>query len=481
MSAGMTMSYSEPVSPEPVPLESSSPESLSRKDFPDGFAWGVATSSYQIEGATTAGGRGPSIWDTFAATPGRVVDGDTGDVAVEHYDRYRDDVALMARLGVEAYRFSIAWPRVQPTGTGPANPAGIGFYDRLVDTLLEHGITPWATLYHWDLPQTLEDAGGWPARDTAHRFADYAGHVADALGDRVAHFITLNEPWCSAFLGYGSGRHAPGRADPADALAASHHLLLGHGLAVQQLREKAPGAQVGITLNLYPVQGAHDGPGTADAVRRVDGLHNRWFLDPVLRGTYPKDVVEDVAHLTDLAFVHDDDLATISAPLDFLGVNYYTRHVVVPGAFPGAAEVGFVQRGLPTTAMGWEVDAEGLFDILTRVTRDYGDLPLVLTENGAAFDDEVAPDGHVHDAERVRYLRSHLASARRALDDGMPLRGYFAWSLMDNFEWAEGYAKRFGLVHVDFTTQTRTVKDSGHWYAGFLAGTGDRGSREGPT
>jgi beta-glucosidase len=443
---------------------------MSRSDFPDDFAWGVATSSYQIEGATAEGGRGRSIWDTFAATPGRVVDGDNGDVAVEHFHRYEQDVALMADLGVDAYRFSIAWPRLQPTGSGPVNQAGVDFYSRLVDTLMERGITPWATLYHWDLPQTLEDAGGWPARDTAYRFAEYAGHVADALGDRVKHFITLNEPWCSAFLGYGSGRHAPGRADGADALAAAHHLMLGHGLAVQQLRERVPDAQVGITLNLYPVAGVHDGHGVDDAVRRIDGLSNRWFLDPVLRGAYPKDVVEDVAHVSDLGFVADRDLETTAAPLDFLGVNYYTRHIVGPGAFPGSGVVDFADRGLPTTAMGWEVDSDGLFDILTRVTRDYGDLPLVMTENGAAFDDVLGADGLVHDPLRIDFLASHLEAAGRAVAAGVPLRGYFAWSLMDNFEWAEGYARRFGIVHVDFETQVRTVKDSGRWYAAFLAG-----------
>ncbi|GAB3436149.1 GH1 family beta-glucosidase [Phycicoccus ginsengisoli] len=443
---------------------------LSRSDFPEDFTWGVATSSYQIEGATKEDGRGPSIWDTFSGTPGRVVDGDTGEVAVEHFHRYEQDVALMADLGVEAYRFSVAWPRVQPTGSGPVNAAGLDFYDRLVDTLLARGITPWATLYHWDLPQPLEDGGGWPVRDTAERFAEYAGHVATALGDRVGHFITLNEPWCSAFLGYGSGRHAPGRSDPADALAAAHHLLLGHGLAVESVRAAAPAAQVGITLNLYPVQGAHDGHGVEDAVRRVDGLANRWFLDPVLRAAYPKDVVEDVRHLSDLSFVRDGDLERIAAPLDFLGVNYYTRHVVVPGAFPGTVAVDFQGRGLPRTAMGWEVDPDGLFDILTRVTRDYGELPLVMTENGAAFDD-VVDGGRVHDEERVSFLRDHLDAGRRALAAGVPLAGYFAWSLMDNFEWGEGYAKRFGLVHVDFTTQERTVKDSGRWYSQFLTGT----------
>ena len=442
---------------------------LSRSDFPEGFTWGVATSSYQIEGATREGGRGPSIWDTFSATPGRVVGGDSGEVAVEHLHRYEQDVDLMASLGVDAYRFSVAWPRVQPTGSGAVNAEGIAFYDRLVDTLLARGITPWATLYHWDLPQPLEDAGVWPVRDTALRFAEYAAHVAAALGDRVGHFITLNEPWCSAFLGYGSGRHAPGRSDQAAALAASHHLLLGHGLAVAALRAQAPRAEVGITLNLYPVAPAHDGHGTQDVVRRVDGLSNRWFLDPVLRGSYPQDVVDDVAHLTDLSFVRAGDLAVTSAPLDFLGVNYYTRHVVAPGALPGTGEVDFVSRGLPTTALGWEVDPEGLSDILLRVTRDYGDIPLVVTENGAAFDD-VLVDGEVHDTERVDFLRGHLEAGAKAIAGGVPLRGYFAWSLMDNFEWAEGYAKRFGIVHDDFDTQVRTVKDSGHWYAAFLAG-----------
>jgi beta-glucosidase len=444
---------------------------LARSTFPEGFAFGVATSAYQIEGAVSEGGRGPSIWDTFSATPGRTAGGDSGETAVDHYHRFRDDVALMADLGVDAYRFSVAWPRVQPDGTGRPNPRGLDFYSRLVDELLERGITPWATLYHWDLPQPLEDAGGWPVRDTAYRFAEYAGYVADALGDRVRHLITLNEPWCSAFLGYGSGVHAPGRADPAAALAASHHLLLGHGLAVPELRSRIPDARAGITLNLYPVAAAHDGHGTEAAVRRIDGLSNRWFLDPVLRGSYPKDVVEDVAHVSDLAFVRDGDTEVISAPLDFLGVNYYSRHVVSPGPFPGSASVSFSRRGLPTTAMGWEIDADGLFDILTRVTRDYGDIPLVMTENGAAFDDSLV-DGRVADRDRVDFLASHLLAGARAIEAGVPLEGYFAWSLMDNFEWAEGYAKRFGIVHVDFETQQRTVKDSGRWYAAFLAGGG---------
>jgi beta-glucosidase len=430
------------------------------------FVWGAATAAYQIEGAAQEDGRMPSIWDTYSRTPGRVLNGETGDVATDHYHRWPEDVETMSGLGLRAYRFSIAWPRIH-------DQRGIDFYSRLVDALLERGIAPVATLYHWDLPQSLEDAGGWPVRDTALRFAEYAERIGAALGDRVHTWTTLNEPWCSAFLGYGSGRHAPGRTDPVGALAASHHLLLGHGLAVAELRSRVPDAQVGITLNLYPVEAA-EGRRGEDAVRRIDGLSNRWFLDPVLRGTYPKDVVEDVAHLTDLSFVQDGDLERVSTPLDFLGVNYYTRHVVAPGAYPGSAGVEFVSRGLPTTALGWEIDPEGLQDILTRVTSDYGDLPLVLTENGAAFDD-VLLDGRVHDPERVEFLRSHLDACRRAVLAGVPLRGYFAWSLLDNFEWAEGYAKRFGIVHVDFQTQVRTVKDSGLWYAGFLAGSDEPG------
>jgi beta-glucosidase len=450
-------------------MTATAPLPVDASGLPSGFRFGAATAAYQIEGAVREDGRGESIWDRFSHRMG----GDTGDIACDHYHRWAEDLDLMVALGLESYRFSIAWPRVQPSGSGPVNRPGLDFYSRLVDGLLERGVKPVATLYHWDLPQPLEDAGGWPARDTAYRFAEYAGHVADALGDRVKHFITLNEPWCSAFLGYGSGRHAPGRTDPVGALAASHHLLLGHGLAVAELRSRVPDAQVGITLNLYPVEAA-EGRRGEDAVRRIDGLSNRWFLDPVLRGTYPKDVVEDVAHLTDLSFVQDGDLERVSTPLDFLGVNYYTRHVVAPGAYPGSAGVEFVSRGLPTTALGWEIDPEGLQDILTRVTSDYGDLPLVLTENGAAFDD-VLLDGRVHDPERVEFLRSHLDACRRAVLAGVPLRGYFAWSLLDNFEWAEGYAKRFGIVHVDFQTQVRTVKDSGLWYAGFLAGSDEPG------
>jgi beta-glucosidase len=382
----------------------------------------------------------------------------------------------MAELGLSAYRFSVSWPRVQPTGRGPADPRGLDFYSRLVDGLLERGIEPWLTLYHWDLPQALEDAGGWPVRDTAGWFADYAALVHGALGDRVRVWTTLNEPWCSAFLGYGSGEHAPGRQDPAAAVRAGHHLLLGHGLAAQVLR--AVGAEVALSLNLYPVQPA--GPDDADAARRIDGLQNRFFLDPLLRGAYPADVVADLAPVTDLGFVEPGDLAIIGQPLDALGVNYYSRHVVkagsgeprpgpagrlLPTPHSGADDIGFADAGTQRTAMGWEIHAAGLTEVLTRVATEYAAPPLYVTENGAAFADTVTADGRVHDRERTAYLAAHLCACRDAVAAGVDLRGYFVWSLLDNFEWAWGYDMRFGVVHVDFATQQRRLKDSALWYA----------------
>ncbi|MGC4766468.1 GH1 family beta-glucosidase [Micromonospora sp. DT46] len=446
--------------------------------FPPGFLWGAATAAYQIEGAAAEGGRTPSIWDTFSHTPGRVVEGHTGDVACDHYHRLGSDVALMAELGLKSYRFSVSWPRVQPGGTGPANAEGLDFYRRLVDELLGHGIEPWLTLYHWDLPQPLEDVGGWPARDTAARFADYATLVADALGDRVRYWTTLNEPWCSAFLGYGSGVHAPGRSDGADAVRAGHHLMLGHGLAVQALRAARPTAEVGVTVNLYPVTPASEAPADVDAARRIDGLANRFFLDPLLRGSYPADLMADLAKVTDFGHVRDGDLATISTPLDVVGVNYYSRHVVAapdpdaepepywraPSCWPGSEDVRFVTRGVPVTDMNWEIDAPGLVETLRRVHEEYTDLPLYVTENGSAFVDEVV-DGQVDDADRLAYFDAHLRAAHEAIEAGVPLRGYFAWSLMDNFEWAWGYTKRFGMVHVDYDSQVRIPKSSARWYA----------------
>ncbi len=436
--------------------------------FPEDFCWGVATSSYQIEGAVAEDGRTPSVWDTFVRQSGRVNGGDTGDQAIDHYHRWSDDIDLMAGLGLDAYRFSTAWPRIQPDGRGSGNAAGIAFYDRLVDRLLEKGITPWVTLYHWDLPEALEQAGGWPVRETAEHFADYAEIVAEALGDRVKHWITLNEPWCAAYLGYASGIHAPGRTEPAAAVAASHHLMLGHGLAVQRLRDIVPDAEVGVTLNLYPVTPLDDSGRHDDAVRRIDGLMNRWFLDPTLTGSYPKDVLVDLAAVTDASFIHDGDLATIHQPLDFLGVNYYTRHVVGAGLWPGSADVRFqTENGKQQTVSGWDIDPQGLVDVLTRLQRDYPAIPIHLTENGAAFDDIVS-EGVVHDQDRIAFLDGHLQSIAVARSLGVDVRGYFAWSLFDNFEWAEGYAHRFGLVHVDYDTQVRTLKDSAHWYANLI-------------
>lgn len=438
-----------------------------RADFPRDFRFGVATAAYQIEGAVTAGGRVPSIWDTFTATPGAIEHGDTGEQACDHYHRYAEDVALMRGLGIDAYRFSIAWPRIVAPGGRP-NSAGIAFYDRLLDELLAAGITPWATLYHWDLPQSLEEEGGWAARDTAYRFAEYAGVAAEAFGDRISHWITLNEPWVSSFLGYASGMHAPGRTDHAAALAAAHHLMLGHGLALQSLRAARPEVHVGITLNLTHVEGPDDRPLHAEAIRRADAIANRIFLDPLLRGRYPADLLSDTAHVTDHSYVHEGDLEIVSGTIDFLGVNYYSPLVVTSGAYPGSAAIGIVDRHRARSGMGWEIDPGGLTKTLTRLTRDYGPLPLVVTENGSAWPDVVSDDGAVHDPDRTAYLVAHLRACLDALAEGVDLRGYFAWSLMDNFEWSHGYAQRFGLVHIDFATQRRTRKDSGDWYAGFL-------------
>ena len=451
--------------PQLAPADSVS--ALARR-FPTDFVWGAATAAYQIEGAPHEHGRTPSIWDTFSATPGRVRNGDTGLVACDHVHRYREDVALMRELGLGAYRFSVSWPRILPDGGGLANRAGLDFYDRLVDELLTAGITPWVTLYHWDLPQSLEDSGGWPARETADRFAELAAATAFALGDRVKHWITLNEPWCSAFLGYGSGLHAPGRSEGDASVAAAHHLMLGHGLAVDAIRSVAPQAQVGVTLNLYPVTPYDDRPSSLDAARRIDGLHNRWFLDPIFRGEYPADVVADLGPLMADDLVRDGDLATIATPLDFVGVNYYTRHNVRGSAYPGSNDAEFVGRGLARTASDWEVDPDGMTEVLTRVTRDYTPLPIYVTENGSAWPDRIGADGSVDDPERLAFLNDHLAASARAIEDGANVAGYFAWSLLDNFEWAEGYAMRFGLVHVDFASQRRTTKASGHWYSGLM-------------
>ncbi|WP_225440412.1 GH1 family beta-glucosidase [Amycolatopsis eburnea] len=444
--------------------------------FPPGFVWGAATAAFQVEGATTADGRTDSVWDVFARRPGAVVGGDTGDPAADHYRRYAEDVALMRRLGLGAYRFSLAWPRVRPDG-GEPNAAGLAFYDRLVDCLLEAGVQPWATLYHWDLPQALEEKGGWTSRDTAYRFAEYAESVVERLGDRVASWSTLNEPWCAAMLGYAGGIHAPGRTDHSAAVAATHHLLLGHGLAMDVIRRHAPGVPAGITLNLYPVA-AHDPANVADvaAARRIDGLQNRLFLDPVLRGGYPDDLVTDLAPFGLGDVVRDEDAAVIAAHVDWLGVNYYRDYRVagrpVEGSEPagpewvGAGDVHFVpDPAAPRTDSGWEVQPAGLTESLLQVHRGYRRVPLYITENGAAYPDVIGDGGDIVDTDRVAFLDSHLRAAHDALAAGVDLRGYFYWSLLDNFEWAEGYAKRFGLVHVDYETQVRTMKRSAQWYS----------------
>lgn len=456
--------------------------------FPDGFLWGSATASYQIEGAAKEGGRGPSIWDTFSHTPGKTLNGDTGDIADDHYHRWQDDLGHIAGLGLGAYRFSTAWPRVQPGGSGPVNREGLDFYSRLVDGLLERGVKPVLTLYHWDLPQDLEDAGGWATRDTAYRFAEYAEFMARELGDRVDTWTTLNEPWCSAYLGYASGAHAPGRAEPAAALAAVHHLNLAHGLAVQAVRSVLPSARASVTLNLHVIRPADpSSEADLDAVRRVDALANRAFTGPLLSGAYPADLFEDTAHVTDWSFVQAGDEEIAHQPLDILGVNYYSTALarrwdgVSPRAeddghddalgspWVGADDVEFVRPEGPYTAMGWNIEPSGLTELLLRLRDEHPEQPLMITENGAAFADTVSPDGAVHDPLRIDYISRHLSAVGDAIDQGADVRGYFAWSLLDNFEWSYGYERRFGLIRVDYDTQQRTWKDSAHWYQGVVA------------
>ncbi|WP_368497802.1 glycoside hydrolase family 1 protein [Herbiconiux sp. A18JL235] len=464
--------------------------------FPPGFLWGSATAAAQIEGAAFEDGKEASVWDTFARVPGAVLNGDTLDVAVDHYHRVPEDVALMKALGLHSYRFSTSWARIRPADRY-TNQAGLDFYSKLVDELLGAGILPWLTLYHWDLPQALEEQGGWANRDTAHRFAEYAEVVYDALGDRVEHWTTFNEPFCSSLLGYASGVHAPGRQEPAAAIAAVHHQHLGHGLAVARLREL--GAQnLGITLNLTnAVPADPNDPVDLDAARRLDSLNNRIFLDPLLRGEYPADVVDDLAAVgIDLStggpLVQEGDLEIIAQPLDFLGVNHYhddqvsghpieqpadpsvvpvDPHAVAGGLpakspFVGSEFLTFPLRGLPLTGMGWEVHPAGLRTLLVRLGHEYDTLPpLYVTENGAAYDDEVAADGAIHDVERTAYIRDHIEAVSEAIADGADVRGYFVWSLLDNFEWAWGYGKRFGIVRVDYDTLVRTPKDSAKAYA----------------
>jgi beta-glucosidase len=462
--------------------------------FPEGFSWGTATAAYQIEGAARMDGRGLSVWDTFSRVPGNVRGGDTGDIACDSYHRYREDVALMASLGVNAYRFSISWPRVLPGGRGVVNQKGLDYYRALLDQLGEHGITPAATLYHWDLPQELQDEGGWAVRSTAQRFADYAATIAEELGDRVTRWITVNEPQVVANHGYRTGEHAPGVRDAAQAAAATHHLLLGHGLAAQALRDRsANGTQVGITLDLHPIRtlgrsrpdgagpdrpdaGGESSPEALEQARMIrDAELNGLYLEPVLHGRYPAQA-RDIMLPPD-SLVADGDMEIISQPIDFLGINYYAPHYLragdpddlrrgerpVPGGMPGVVE--YSPGWLDRTAMGWLVDPDRLYELLISLSKDAPGLPLYITENGCAAEDYVNPLGEVNDSERVSYLHQHLEAAARAIRDGASLAGYFVWSLLDNFEWGWGYQKRFGIVFVDFGTQRRILKSSARFYS----------------
>ncbi|WP_282838205.1 GH1 family beta-glucosidase [Microbacterium flavum] len=468
--------------------------------FAPDFLFGAATAAFQIEGAAFEDGRTASIWDTFCRVPGAVMGADNGDVACDHYHRHTTDVALMKELGLDTYRFSVSWSRVRPDG-GPVNQKGLDFYKRLVDELRENGILPWLTLYHWDLPQAIEDRGGWTVRSTAEQFAEYALDVHDALGDRVQNWTTLNEPWCSSFLSYTAGIHAPGRLSVTDGVLAAHHLLLGHGLAVQELRARDAALRLGITLNLTVAEPVDpEVAADVDAARRIDGQFNRWFLDPIFRAQYPVDVVEDIRAVAPEAIdaldaaTEPGDLDVIATPLDALGVNYYHGEFVggsvdphapasgdaptarpVRAPFPSHEGIYWHDRGLPRTSMNWEVDPAGLTTLLEDVWHDYAEpagTALYVTENGAAYDDELVGSGaaaRVHDAERTAFLRAHLGAVLDAADAGVDVRGYFYWSLLDNFEWAWGYEKRFGIIHVDYDTQERTLKDSAREYRRVIA------------
>jgi beta-glucosidase len=436
--------------------------------FPADFRWGVSTSAYQIEGAAREDGRGPSIWDVFATAPGAVYRRQNGDIAADHYHRMREDVALMAYLGIRSYRFSVAWPRVIPEGTGPTNQEGLSFYDRLVDELLEHHIEPMLTLYHWDLPWALHERGGWLSRATAQAFAEYADVVSRRLGDRVKRWITINEPFCASYLGYGVGLHAPGLRDLQAAVVAAHHLLLGHGMAVERVRANAaPEAQVGISLDLSSIYAADDRTETRAAVEKQDRFKNRWFLDPIFRGAYPESLFaeQDVAPPP----IQAADMDLIASPIDFLGVNYYSRELISgeTGTSSSFRRV-YPVPGSSYTAMNWEVFPQGLSDLLLRLHQEYAPAAILITENGAAYEDEWSGKEHVSDHERQQYLQSHIQAVGRAVEQGVPVRGYYNWSLLDNFEWAEGYSKRFGLIYVDYPTQQRIIKESGYWYRDFL-------------
>lgn len=447
-------------------------------DFPDGFLWGAATAAYQIEGAADQGGRGPSIWDTFSHTAGKTLNGDTGDVAADHYNRFEEDVEILSELGVNAYRFSIAWSRILPDGTGAVNDEGIGFYRRLCESLHSAGITPVATLYHWDLPQALQDRGGWASRQSVDWFKDYAGIVYELLADVIPHIATFNEPWCTAFLGHSSGEHAPGIQDPGTSFVVAHHLMLAHHGAIEKVRTLDPSrdTSLGIVLNVIPAAAASDSTQDADVADSVDAVQNRLFLDAVFSGTYPEKVLGYHEQFGVDDVIDVDEMASLAQSIDELGVNYYNiNHFEFDdssrgmAAWPGVYGAVMAQPPGKLTEMGWGVEPAGLTATLKRVHDDYGPIPMMVTENGAAYNDEVAADGSVHDPDRIDYLRTHLQAVSDAIDSGVDVTGYFVWSLLDNFEWAWGYSKRFGMVRVDYETLRRTVKDSGRWYHEFLA------------
>jgi beta-glucosidase len=451
---------------------------MTKLTFPDDFLWGAATAAYQIEGAWNEDGKGESIWDRFTHTPGKIEDGSTGDVACDHYHRWQDDVNLMKALKLRAYRFSIAWPRILPTGRGQVNQAGLDFYSRLVDGLLEAKIVPLVTLYHWELPQALQDEGGWTVRSTAEAFVEYTGIVSHHLGDRVKDWITLNEPWCIAFLSHQIGEHAPGWKEWPAALKAAHHTLLSHGWAVPVIRQNSSGAEVGIALNFTPAEPATSSPADFHAARQFDGYFNRWFLDPIYGRHYPADMVADFEAAgympaEGLDFIQPGDLQTIAVPTDFLGVNYYTRAILRGEGSPDSVEpVSPSSASAEHTDMGWEIYPEGLYKLLNRLYFEYQAPKLYITENGASFGDGPDQRGRVQDTRRLNYLRDHIAATHRAMQNGAPVAGYFVWSLMDNFEWAKGYTQRFGVVWVDYDSQQRIPKDSALWYKDVIAQNG---------
>jgi len=454
----------------------------SSSKFPEDFLFGAATASYQVEGGATDGGRLPSIWDTFAHSQGRTFNGDSGDVACDHFHKYAEDIKAMADIGLTAYRFSMAWPRIRPTGDGDFNDEGFAFYHRVLDELEKYGIEPLVTLYHWDLPQPLEDAGGWPDRAIVDRFVEYARRTVEEFKDRVTYWTTFNEPWCTAFLGYSSGAHAPGRSEPAASLAAAHHLNLAHGLAYKAIKEVHPDAQVSIVLNSHvPRPWNVADPRDVAVAQKIDALANRIFMDPYAVGEYPAILRECTSNITDWSFVHEGDLDAIKGTLDVLGVNYYSSHMVrfndaphqpsgedghgstLHRCWPGADDAEFMPLVGKRTTMGWNVDPSGFHSHLMRMHRDMG-LPMIVTENGASWPDEVSEDGRIRDVDRYTYLHDHLGALQNARAEGADIRGYMAWSLMDNFEWAYGYSKRFGLLRVDYNSQVRTWKDSAYWY-----------------